>query len=754
VVVSVRSGVPCPDAVTTLWKDGFLDRVDLAPFDRATTAVVAEAVLGGPLAGPSTDLLWQWTGGNALLLVELVRHGRRRGHLARTDGRWWWRAPLDVPPVLEELLEGQLDQLDADARDALAAVVLGEPLPVASLRRVVPASALAALEDADLVRPEDASGRVVLRTVHPLLSAAVRRRLGAVRLGRIAARLLAAEGAPAGGTTDVVRRATWQLVAVGPVDVGLLLRASSLVRPVDPALAVRLAERARAETRDATSAVALADALVERCDPVRARSVLEAARAEAEDPGDALRLDVSLAGLRVWAERDPPGGYAELLRLGESTPAGTGAPGVRGPLDDVRDDVAALAALALLFGARPREALDAADRLLARGGTGDAAVRAELVRVTGLTLVGRTAEAVVAGESLVTRLGAAPSALPYAAGMAEAALSLARLWRSPVDDVPLTDPATGRWPSTAGTELVGLQPVPWSLLDGYVRRVAGDRTAAADRLAEALVQQSGGEGLFRSEAAAWLAITLADDGRPDDAATVLDEHPPDGVAIVPGLAPWATAALHAARGELPAAVEWIGAAVAAARAAGAALVELGYLVYAAELHGVGGPLVVGERLAELSDAVDAPRLVASAGGVLALARRAGEDIDPARLHDLAAQLEAYGLLRQALGLVEAALAGNRQGRDRARLRQWQARLRRDLGEGVTGLPAGLTRREHEIAELAARGLPDRDIADRLVVSVRTVESHLGRVYRKLGVSSRRDLPGALAAAAGPGRGPR
>ena len=49
---------------------------------------------------------------------------------------------------------------------------------------------------------------------------------------------------------------------------------------------------------------------------------------------------------------------------------------------------------------------------------------------------------------------------------------------------------------------------------------------------------------------------------------------------------------------------------------------------------------------------------------------------------------------------------------------------------------GLTRREREVATLAARGMSDRDIAATLFISVRTVESHLATCYRKLGVSSR------------------
>ncbi|MDE3113029.1 MAG: helix-turn-helix transcriptional regulator [Chloroflexota bacterium] len=50
---------------------------------------------------------------------------------------------------------------------------------------------------------------------------------------------------------------------------------------------------------------------------------------------------------------------------------------------------------------------------------------------------------------------------------------------------------------------------------------------------------------------------------------------------------------------------------------------------------------------------------------------------------------------------------------------------------------GLTAREAEILALAARGLSDTEVADRLVVSVRTVEKHLENVYRKLEVTDRR-----------------
>ncbi|ACZ22555.1 transcriptional regulator, luxR family [Sanguibacter keddieii DSM 10542] len=72
----------------------------------------------------------------------------------------------------------------------------------------------------------------------------------------------------------------------------------------------------------------------------------------------------------------------------------------------------------------------------------------------------------------------------------------------------------------------------------------------------------------------------------------------------------------------------------------------------------------------------------------------------------------------------------------------------ELGQCGVWLPptqrsVTLTRREQEIAGLAAGGLSSREIAERLVLSVRTVDSHLSRVFAKAGVKNRRELGAAL-----------
>ena len=59
------------------------------------------------------------------------------------------------------------------------------------------------------------------------------------------------------------------------------------------------------------------------------------------------------------------------------------------------------------------------------------------------------------------------------------------------------------------------------------------------------------------------------------------------------------------------------------------------------------------------------------------------------------------------------------------------------------MPGQLTFREAEIADLAARGMSNRQIAEHLFISKRTVDAHLDHIYAKLGISSRIELLNAL-----------
>jgi DNA-binding CsgD family transcriptional regulator len=59
----------------------------------------------------------------------------------------------------------------------------------------------------------------------------------------------------------------------------------------------------------------------------------------------------------------------------------------------------------------------------------------------------------------------------------------------------------------------------------------------------------------------------------------------------------------------------------------------------------------------------------------------------------------------------------------------------------------LTASERRVAQLAAEGISNNEIAQALFVTVKTVEAHLSGVYRKLDIQSRRELAGALTAPA-------
>ncbi|MEU6153600.1 LuxR family transcriptional regulator [Actinosynnema sp. NPDC047251] len=131
--------------------------------------------------------------------------------------------------------------------------------------------------------------------------------------------------------------------------------------------------------------------------------------------------------------------------------------------------------------------------------------------------------------------------------------------------------------------------------------------------------------------------------------------------------------------------------------------------------------------AAAADHRDRPRLLEEAVDVL---RQAGD-----RLALAAATAELGDAYRAVADTGRAVVA------DRA------ARLldRAPVESGVDGPDdvAGLSAAEHKVAGLAARGLSNRQIAAKLYVTVSTVEQHLTRIYRKLGVGRRSELPGRL-----------
>jgi DNA-binding CsgD family transcriptional regulator len=188
-----------------------------------------------------------------------------------------------------------------------------------------------------------------------------------------------------------------------------------------------------------------------------------------------------------------------------------------------------------------------------------------------------------------------------------------------------------------------------------------------------------------------------------------------------------------------------------------ALVGTGELVHAESLAG---------RLEEHARAMPLPSAIAAAARCRALVRAQGGDVPGARA-SLEEALAAHGQLTEPLELGRTYLAQSsierraKQKADaRAALRRaeaifadlgarlWLERARRDLAR--TGLRRSLDREEltpteFRVAELAAAGSQNKEIAGALFVSVKTVEANLSRVYSKLGIRSRVELAAQLTA---------
>jgi DNA-binding NarL/FixJ family response regulator len=174
-----------------------------------------------------------------------------------------------------------------------------------------------------------------------------------------------------------------------------------------------------------------------------------------------------------------------------------------------------------------------------------------------------------------------------------------------------------------------------------------------------------------------------------------------------------------------------------------------YAIAVGALHDVarlGDAPRVASRLRRLASVVEGPLAPACAAHAEALAARDGPRLDAA-----AATFGALGAeLLAAEATTEAASAHRFAGRKASMLASSaRARLYLERCEGartpaLSALgPQLLTPREREVADLACMGLTSATIAQRLVLSTRTVETYVQRAYAKLGVTSRPELRSVL-----------
>ncbi len=727
---TMRTGGTPSDAVTALWKEGLVDRLDLEPLDRAAATKLLEVQLGGPVASGTGEMLWQSSHGNPFYLSELARFGADHGQLELHSGVWWWVGGSGMPPRLGELLQRRIDALPDDAREAVDVLALGEPLPYETLAAVVGEDAILALDRGQIITSGEQDEVLLLRFSHPLLHAVAERQLSATRRRALARRLRAAPAEH----VDIVRRATWEDVGGGQPNVDLLLAAADAVLLNDAAASLRLSLRAQHASNSVFAAKTVASAQLELGRPDLARSVLDAARPlirTEEDRMSFLAEDLSLA---LWGERDPDRAWASIAELRAERP-------------DARHALLGAEAVVRMFTGDCLVVIGIAQQLLDSDPDPSSRIRALTCLTGALAFADRGTEAIAAGQLLLDALsGQRVSATR--AGLAYALVAVTGVFYGVEYRLPRPVGTSGRWPGepeqlggpgvNAAARRSEDEPgadLGWPFLVGLRRHFLGDLQGAVAPLREAYVQQQSGTGLFRSEATAELVIVLSELGQHEEAAAIMRDHPPDAIAIIPGLLPWAQSAVAAATGHHSRATELAIEAARTAAAKGAAAMAMNFLTDAARY---GDARQAAAALPELRLPLDTDQQRVRALDVLARAQR-----DPAVLLEAADAQLAAGFNRHAGELAELARAADRHGaydrRIAAVLRQTRERLGAASGSAAALTASPLTQRETEVARLAGRGLPDRDIADELVLSIRTVQSHLASAYRKLGITSRNEL---------------
>ncbi|HNP14384.1 MAG TPA: LuxR C-terminal-related transcriptional regulator, partial [Mycobacterium sp.] len=271
----------------------------------------------------------------------------------------------------------------------------------------------------------------------------------------------------------------------------------------------------------------------------------------------------------------------------------------------------------------------------------------------------------------------------------------------------------------------------------------GQLCAAIGRLEETIASLHG------ETAAAWslparllLAQSYCGLGRYHDAAPLiaeLREHAERGGTMFQAPVRIAESWLAAAEGHLSGAIATALHAADLAAATGQRAIELMALHAAARF----GDRSCLNRLVDVAASIDGPLAVADrahAAGLL--------NSDGAAVFSAAAEFERIGAhLSAADAAAQAAALFERAGQRRQALEAGATadRLARACGGLRTpalcaaSRPLPLSPREREIAHLVSLGMTNREIAERLVVSARTVENHLYRMFAKLDVTDRDEL---------------
>ena len=726
VILTIRSAESPPDAITAIWKDQHLQRLELQPLSLPEITGLVEHVVDGPVDSFSAQRLWQFTQGNALYLRHLLDNEVSAGRLRQRSQVWLWDGQPELSPTLAELLESRISQVPSSVRDVLDALAVTEPMETDFLEAITNPDAVAEAESLGLISVDAHGQPASARLAHPLLGEL--RRSGSLRMRRLRGRI-ATELARKGSTDprELVRQAVLTMESDVAPDPDVLLAATSAAMQLgDLRLAEMLAQRgvgaggglpakiiqAMAITwqeRGTDAEPLLAELADETSGPARAQIAILRAMNFALNLGDADSAERELDE-QIRAEDEGAQAISQALR----------------------------ALIGLVCGRS--SAVERAGTILAGTPANDIAQMMSIwVLVSGLGDLGRIDEIGSAAEAgyriAETSAEASHLRLPLAivqviAYRLAGALTLLDDMSARVRHDTIDVPSQQGW---------------LSLFTGLSAMSRGELSAAQRSLREAIAhwEGRGGGRMTRTFARSWLAAVNGMAGRAEDArreVAAIERSPRDAEAGA-----WdldrviAEAWTCAAEGATSQAISMVRDAATKELERGRTAWEVVLLQTATQF----GDHTTAPRLAELQAQVQGPRAPAAAAHATALAAGSGDALvrasrqyealgDRIAAADAAAQgVVAYqtdGSLGRAMGALATAqrLAAECHGAQTPALR-------------AATTPRPFTARQREIISLAAQGLSNKVIADRLTMSIRSVEGHLFRASQRVGANSREQL---------------
>lgn len=734
------------DDVTRALPNRRVQLLQLVPLSSAALHHIFQEELDVNFARPLLVRVTQASGGNPFFALEIAR-AISAGRIDVEPGR-----PLAVPDDLSVLVTDRLEALSGPARDLLVYMAAAGELEMALSQELVGKRAVAAVREtvaAGIV--EQADGR--LRFTHPLLASSVYGTADGANLRKVHAAL-------AETTDDIERRAVHVALsageAVGAAAELLEQAAAHALSRGAPEIAVELLQLAYDSSPSPSASLqrALADALFRAGDASGAESALEklvASLAPGPDRARALLLSATVAYETSGVDRCVALSEQGLAEAGDD-------PVLRarlyGTLAAVTwDDLAKASA----YSALAIELLDKSD---------DPDVDSMC-----LALVTAVGNASMAGEGmkmdlLERALALEPQTSLRASDRPSAAYGSWLKYNDDYAGARLWLDKTKQSIEEEGDE----GGIPYVLshypqLELWSGNLHGARSVALEHLAYA---ERTGQQAQRAQALFNLSLAEAHLGNIERALATAGEALSFGEEVGDtyfiGLACWGLGAAHVHGGDPAAGLEPLDRGAAMREKIG--VKDPGrwrlYPEHVEALIGTGD-VDRAEREAELlverSLRVDRVSGLATGHRARALVAAARGELDIAADHLGLAVTEherwANPFERARTLLTVGQLARRRKAKGEAKValdeasttfhslgaRLWHERAEAELARlGLRpSAPLELTETERRVAELAASGLTNKEVAAGLFISPKTVEANLAKVYRKLGIRSRAEL---------------